>query len=409
MSIFPHLLIIAGYAVLAAVIAITLPTSLRGIETTTGYVIGGCVFLIAALLHEIVSRHRQSRNLSETMREAWSSQAIDVDALHRVNKELIGELAETRSEIGMLRERIERSTGDTGQTVISEMRVLQAQLNQLAQARGKPAIALTPTKATPRINGAKVVASEDEGDGAILDVIRSALKDNRIDLYLQPIVSLPQRKIRFHEAFSRLRTPSGQVIMPDDYLQVAREAGLISTIDNLLLFRCVQLARRIKRRNRGGQIFINLSSHTLADDDFIDEFVRYLEGHADLANHLVFEVSQEDLLDYGDRMQVCLDRLAELGFRISVDQLQHLAIDFDALARSHVKFVKVSSDLLLSDGRAANATLHPADFKEALRRNEIDLVADRIEDEREVVEFLDFELDFGQGFLFGEPRPAREN
>ena len=38
-------------------------------------------------------------------------------------------------------------------------------------------------------------------------------------------------------------------------------------------------------------LFINVSSHTLADDDFITEFVLYLEGHAGLADHLIFELS----------------------------------------------------------------------------------------------------------------------
>ncbi len=92
-----------------------------------------------------------------------------------------------------------------------------------------------------------------------------------------------------------------------------------------------------------------------------------------------------------------------------MDRVHDLGIDFDALPRRHVKFVKVSSDLLLGDGRASGAVLHPADFKEALQRSNIDLIADHIEDEREVVELLDYALDFGQGYLFDPPRPAREN
>ncbi len=365
------------------------------------------------LLHEIISRRRQSGDIDETIRQAWSAHAIDIEALRSGQNELVGELTEARRTIDELEERVEHGAGHA---MIAEMRVLQDQLGQLAGVRGGARQAgMTARAAGAAVGGGGrtplrvVPTAPAESSGDILDTIRSALGDNRIDLYLQPIVSLPQRKIRFHEAYSRLRTPTGEVVMPDDYLEAAREAGLISTIDNLLLFRCVQVARKIKQRKRGGPLFINVSSHTLADDDFITEFVLYLEGNSDLADRLVFELSQSDLLRHQDRVQVCLDRLAKLGFRFSMDQVHDLNIDFDSLPRQHVKFVKVSSDLLLGDGREGGAVLHPADFKEALRRNSVDLIADRIEDEREVVELLDYELDFGQGYLFGEPRPARED
>ena len=44
-------------------------------------------------------------------------------------------------------------------------------------------------------------------------MIRSAIDANRIDLYLQPIVTLPQRKVRYYEAMSRLRTETGEVLL----------------------------------------------------------------------------------------------------------------------------------------------------------------------------------------------------
>ena len=51
------------------------------------------------------------------------------------------------------------------------------------------------------------------GESDLLETIRASLEENRVDLYLQPIVSLPQRKMRFYEALSRLRAEDGSVIM----------------------------------------------------------------------------------------------------------------------------------------------------------------------------------------------------
>ena len=99
----------------------------------------------------------------------------------------------------------------------------------------------------------------------LLETIRSSLEENRVDLYLQPIVSLPQRKLRYYEALSRLRDENGQVIMPAQYMQVAGQAGLMSVVDNLLLFRCVQIVRRLTQKSRDIGIFCNISGDTLAD------------------------------------------------------------------------------------------------------------------------------------------------
>ncbi|MGH6996887.1 MAG: EAL domain-containing protein, partial [Phenylobacterium sp.] len=72
---------------------------------------------------------------------------------------------------------------------------------------------------------------------ALLDTVREALAENRVDLYLQPVVGLPQRRTIFYESYSRLRDATGRVMMPAEYLAVAEPEGLVTSIDNLLLFR----------------------------------------------------------------------------------------------------------------------------------------------------------------------------
>src|SRR6185436_16059312 len=133
----------------------------------------------------------------------------------------------------------------------------------------------------------------------LLEAIRSSLEENRVDLYLQPIVSLPQRKLRYYEALSRLRDKDGQVIMPAQYMQVAGRAGLMSVVDNLLLFRCVQIVRRLAQKSRDIGIFCNISGDTLADKEFFPQFLDYMRANRDLAGQIVFEFSQDAVLKAG--------------------------------------------------------------------------------------------------------------
>ena len=63
--------------------------------------------------------------------------------------------------------------------------------------------------------------------------------------------------------------------------------------------------------------------------------------------------------------------------------------------------------LLLNRVGAASTDIHPADLSDLLGRFGIDLIAEKIEAENTVVDLLDYDVRFGQGFLFSPPRPVR--
>ena len=83
---------------------------------------------------------------------------------------------------------------------------------------------------------------------AMLTVLNDAIEGGRVDLYLQPIVTLPERKLRYYEGLTRLRTTDDEIVMPRDYLPVAESAGLMPIVDNVLLVKSVQLLRRAPLR-----------------------------------------------------------------------------------------------------------------------------------------------------------------
>jgi cyclic-di-GMP phosphodiesterase TipF (flagellum assembly factor) len=245
-------------------------------------------------------------------------------------------------------------------------------------------------------------------DEEMLETIRRSLEDNRVDLYLQPVVSLPQRKVRFYEALSRLRAEDGTLIMPSQYIRVAEPAGLMSLVDNVLLFRCVQVVRRWAQRNKEIGVFCNLSQETLRDSNFFSQFADFMRDNRELCGQLIFEISQETFDTVGKIEDANLRMLAEMGFAFSMDKVTNLDIDVARARHYGVRHVKVAAELLLGDPDDAQAAVHPADLKDLLARFGLNLIAERIETERDVVNLLDYNLDFGQGYLFGEPRPIRE-
>ena len=121
----------------------------------------------------------------------------------------------------------------------------------------------------------------------------------------------------------------------------------------------------------------------------------------------MFEFTQNAVRGMGPMEHESLAALAERGFRFSMDNLVDLRIEPRELTARGFRFVKAPAALLLNRVGSATANIHPADFSDLLGRFGIDLIADRIESESTVVDLLDYDVRFGQGFLFSPPRPVR--
>ena len=303
-----------------------------------------------------------------------------------------------------------RATG-SGEKVAAEMRVLQKLLVQLSAQRERkaPPAATGATGATappPVAESAPVPAPRKVLDDAqILDIVREALNEEKVDLFLQPIVSLPQRRRRYFECFSRIRGENDTWIMPEQYLDVAKRAGLMGAIDNMLLFRCIQLTRRARKGKLELGFFCNISGYSLADESFFQDFLEFLGEYPDLSQGLYFEFSQSDLttgIDHRDALR----RLANLGYRLSLDQVKNLNFDLKDLASLGFKFLKVDAAHLLNEVRSG--AIDMGELRLTLDRSGIDLVIEKVETEDQLIDVLDCRPDYGQGFLFGEPRLSAE-
>ena len=173
-----------------------------------------------------------------------------------------------------------------------------------------------------------------------------------------------------------------------------------------MVFRCVQVVRRLLLKNREIGLFCNLSVSTLTDAAVFQQLLDFLDANRAIAPSVVLEFTQSALRAAGPIENESLAALADRGFRFSLDNLQDLRIEPRELAARGFRFVKVPGSLLLNRNDAAS-DIHPADLSDLLGRFGIDLIAEKIESEAMVVDLLDYDVRFGQGFLFSPPRPVR--
>ncbi len=424
MSILRHLFVALLYALIATAVAVVLPVLVPAIGVPVALIAGAIVLVGFGLMHESFARQDDHRRLADELHD-----------LRIAHSEVMRELTAARGEVaGILEALMNSHTAKSGvdlrqdiDKVAAEVELLQNLFNGLGTISGaNPRIAevepihelvgdVLPAVLTsdrPVVSFGRSLAPVAGGldDEAILTIIRDGLRRDRVDLVLQPIVSLPQRQRKFFEAFTRIRADDDAIIVPEQYIAIAEREGLITAIDNMLLFRCVQLLRRSQSKNQNVGFFCNISPYTLADHEFFGEFVHFMSENAELAPNLIFEFAQSTVADRDDDIERQLSRLAAMGFRFSMDQVASLSLDYDALAERHFKFVKIDARTLIEefDAPTSRLDIDVVDLKRTLERHGIDLIVEKIENEPMLLDVLDLHVDFGQGYLFGEPKVGHE-
>jgi cyclic-di-GMP phosphodiesterase, flagellum assembly factor TipF len=255
----------------------------------------------------------------------------------------------------------------------------------------------------PAATGFAVDDDDEEADNRMLRTIHRAVEGGLIELYLQPTVTLPDRKVQYFEALTRIRTADDALVLPGEYVPVAKRAGLMPLIDNVLLVRSVQALRRLAPKSKVQGVFGNVSMHSLLDPDYFPELVEFMEENSSLSESLVFEVSQAEMLGLTEGELSCLDTLGALGYGFCLDNVSDLDADFAGLSDRYFRHIKISAAKFL-DGPGRTA----ADLKRHLDSLGMQLIIEKVEEEGDVAELLDHGIELAQGYLFGAPAPMSE-
>lgn len=382
------ILVVLTYAMIAVVAALGFDR-FGLMSTELAWLMGALVFLIAGQVHAAAAR-AQERAMFES----------ELHQLKASNLSMLEELEIAQARIDEM---------DAGE----EPALTPATFNaDPAPAPAKPDERLV-AELLARLDKAPDPGPQAREDAA--ELLRDALDANRVDLYLQPVVGLPQRRTYFYEGYTRIRTADGQVVPPTQFLSAAEEAGLITDVDNLLLLRCVQIVRRLTKQDKRVGVFCNVSIRSLGDEDFFPAFLEFLRRNSDLAGALIFEMSRAAFEGRSAIAARNMARLSDYGFRFSIDGVSDLSVDLSELQRAGVRYLKVPGNRLIEAAQTGESiagrepgALQPEDISGLFARYGIDLIAEKVETDATVVEILDLDIAYAQGHLFGAPRPVRD-
>jgi cyclic-di-GMP phosphodiesterase TipF (flagellum assembly factor) len=403
MPLITHALLYAGYALLALTTGLAL-AQVGGASAGEATLSGISLFSAFAITHGGLSAAHAAGAIGRSEKK----QKAELDKLRTAHRESI-------AEMDAIAERLDRL--DAAVTEVAHRRIEVAPapelklIDQIVDKLGRQMD--TRFEEIRRVAG----PAQPVRESGPIDIVREALDENRVELHLQPTVALPQRRTAFYEGFTRLKDATGRIIMPGEFMPAAERAGLMTIIDNMLLFRCVQIVRKLAQKDRRIGIFCNIAPRALSDEAFFPQFIDFLREHREMAGALIFELPQEAFEGRTGVEARAMAKLADLGYRFSIDKVTHLDVDLIDMERAGVRFFKAPGRMLIdgfvSEGVRPRSSITreiaAADIAAIFVRYGIDIIAERIEDEAIVVDLLDLEIPYAQGHLFGAPRAIKDS
>lgn len=233
----------------------------------------------------------------------------------------------------------------------------------------------------------------------------AAFEGEGLEVHLQPVVTLPQRKVVAYEALARLRA-GAELLAPEDFLPVLERHGRTTELDRRMLQRAATVARHLAGRGSEASVTYGLSPLSLYEPGFLRWLARLVDEESGLAGRLVLALPQASWRSLDAEQASALAGLrGKVGF--ALDRPQDLRFDGVALARAGVGQVKVPAGLLLRPERPDLADIAVEDLVTALARAGIRLVAQAVEAEGDVPDLIDLDVALAQGSVFAAPRPVR--
>lgn len=251
-----------------------------------------------------------------------------------------------------------------------------------------------------------IVIAEDTLDCA--NRVQRAFDENRFEVHLQKIVGR-DRKVLGYESLVRMRSETGDLVMPGAFMPAIQRMGWITRIDQWMLQHVIAVARGWPA-SAGKQPYLslNLSARSIGDESFVNGMLALLDASGVHNRTLRFEITETEQLRVSATVMHLIDQLHQRGFMVWLDDMGTGYNSLDLLKRIRVDGIKIDQSFtraLIDD---------PVDraLTEALisigKIMHLEVVAEGVEDEETYQALLTMEADAFQGHRFHKAESASD-
>ncbi|MFJ5954462.1 putative bifunctional diguanylate cyclase/phosphodiesterase [Paenarthrobacter sp. NPDC092416] len=243
----------------------------------------------------------------------------------------------------------------------------------------------------------------------LVSELKEAIAGSQLVLNYQPIIRLETGEIEGVEALVRWNHPTRGIIMPDEFIPVAEETGMISDLGIWVLRTAVEQLQRWRSHpltaHHNFNMRINITAADLQRLDFVEDVRETLQSAGLEPSQLVLELTESAVIQGNDLDRYTLISLERLGVGMEIDDFGTGYSSIDYLRRLPVHAVKVDRSLLSALGSDPAQPALLAAVLQLIRACGLGAVWEGIETAEQAEYLLSIGCTSGQGYFFSRPLP----
>ena len=234
------------------------------------------------------------------------------------------------------------------------------------------------------------------------DALRQALREGRIEAYLQPIVKMVSGTVVAYEALARMRV--GETMIPAiEFIEVAEELGMDKELDRIVFDKALRHLCRIEQEQPDVKMFFNLSARSFSDIEWMRSIPGRVRQMGVRCENIVLEITEREAFPHLGQVKDVIDELRQSNISFALDDfgsgfssflyLKYLAVDYVKIEGSFVRQIAL-------DERDFIMVQHIHQMAQAFG---LKTVAEFVEDEATAAKLAEIGVDFAQGYHYGRP------
>jgi diguanylate cyclase (GGDEF)-like protein len=243
---------------------------------------------------------------------------------------------------------------------------------------------------------------------ALTHDLREAIENDALQLYYQPKYNVSTKKVVGIEALLRWNHPEHGFIPPLDFIPLAEHSGLIYPLSMWVMNRAFQDSLKLNENSIDFTIAINISAHFLQDIKFEKDIHNLIHQTGVSPANIILELTESAMFINSAKIKSLLNRITEMGFRISVDDFGTGYSTLTNLRRLPISELKIDRSFvkkIVTDAEDASIVDAMIGLGGSL---DIEVVAEGVETEEVLKVLRKFGCDTIQGYLISKPAPLEE-
>lgn len=236
--------------------------------------------------------------------------------------------------------------------------------------------------------------------------LKDAFIQREFVLHYQPIINLQNGQVHGKEALLRWQTADGGLLLPEDFIGLAEEVGLMVKLGEWVLETACLQARLWQLESQPVRVAVNLSQSEFKRPDLVD-VVRETLRRAGLSPSLLeLEISESLVMQDADYSRRVFSELSDIGVMLSIGNFGTGYVNLGLLHKLPIHTVKVDRSLIREClNERSDKSVLAAVFSLAAALG-LKAVAEGLESVEQLALLHAYQCERGQGFALGRPGPS---